>query len=64
MWSSNSKPMVNGRNDEVGRGESLVGNGFAVRAKEEEEEALDDNFDAMRSMVESGGERLEKCVRV
>ena len=64
MLSSNSKPMVNGRKDEVGRGESLVGNGFAVRA-EEEEEALDDNFDAMRSMVESGGgERLEKWVRV
>lgn len=40
-----------------------MGNWFAVRA-EEEEEAIDDNFDAMRSMVESGGERLEKWVRV
>jgi len=51
MLASNSKPLVNGRNDEEGIGESLVGNsGFAVRAVEEEEN-LDDSFDAMRSMV-------------
>lgn len=60
MWDSNSKPTVNGRNDEMGRGERLVGNGFALRA-EEEEEVLDDNFAAMRNMVEFGSKRLEKC---
>lgn len=44
MSASNSKPLVNDRKDEAGRGESLVGNA--------EEETLDDNFEAMRSMVE------------
>lgn len=48
--------MLNDLNDDgVGRGECLVqelGDGFAVRAaRAVEEEALDDNFAAMRNMV-------------
>jgi len=47
----------------VGRRERLVGNGFAFRAEKEEEEALDDNFVAMRNMVESDSKRLKRNVR-
>ena len=55
MDLSNSKPLLNDLNDEAARGESLVqelGDGFAVRAAANAvEEALEDNFDAMRNMV-------------
>lgn len=44
MSESNSKPLVKGLKEEAGRGEILV--------RDVEEETLDDNFDAMRNMIQ------------